>query len=97
MPTYIMLVNWTQQGISDIKESPTRFDAFKQSLEQAGGQLKSFYLVMGQYDMVCIVEAPSDEVVAKLGLASGAKGSIRTHTLRAFTEDEYRKLIEALP
>jgi uncharacterized protein with GYD domain len=47
MPTYIMLVNWTQQGISNVKESPTRFDAFKQSLEQAGGQLKSFYLVMG--------------------------------------------------
>ncbi len=96
MPIYIMLVNWTQQGVSNVKESPMRFDAFKQSLEQAGGQLKSFYLVMGQYDMICVVEVPSDEVVAKLGLASGAKGNIRTQTLRAFTEDEYRKLIAAL-
>jgi uncharacterized protein with GYD domain len=97
MPIYIMLVNWTQQGVSNVKESPMGFDAFKQSPEQAGGQLKSFFLVMGQYDMICVVEVPSDEVIAKLGLTNGAKGNIRTHTLRAFTEDEYRKLIEALP
>ena len=75
MPTYIMLATWTEQGISNIKESPTRFDAFKQSLEQTGGQVKGFYLVTGQYDMVCIVEAPSDEVIVKLGLASAAKDS----------------------
>jgi|SRR5215203_6897408 uncharacterized protein with GYD domain len=97
MPTYIMLATWTEQGISNIKESPTRFDAFKQSLEQTGGQVKGFYLVTGQYDMVCIVEAPSDEVITKLGLASAAKGAIRTQIMRAFTEDEYRKLIAALP
>jgi uncharacterized protein with GYD domain len=90
-------VNGTQQGVSNIKESPTRFDAFKQSLEQAGGQVKSFYSVRGQYDMICIVEAPSDEVIAKLTLASAAKGSIRTLALSAFTEDECRQLIAVLP
>jgi uncharacterized protein with GYD domain len=68
-------VNGTQQGVSNIKESPTRFDAFKQSLEQAGGQVKSFYLVRGQYDMICIVEAPSDEVIAKLRLPALLKAA----------------------
>jgi uncharacterized protein with GYD domain len=55
------------------------------------------YLVMGQYDMVVIGEVPDDETVAKLSLATGAQGNIRTETFRAFTEDEYRKIIAALP
>ncbi|HEX2242337.1 MAG TPA: GYD domain-containing protein [Gammaproteobacteria bacterium] len=97
MPTYIVLLNWSQQGITNVKESATRLDAVKQAFKQAGGQLKSFYLVMGQYDMICIVEAPNDEALAKVVLASAAKGSVRTQTLRAFTEDEYRKIIAALP
>jgi uncharacterized protein with GYD domain len=59
--------------------------------------VKGFYLVMGQYEMVWIVEAPSDDVIAKVELASAAKGSTRTQTLHAFTDDEYRKLIAALP
>ncbi|HEX2236948.1 MAG TPA: GYD domain-containing protein [Gammaproteobacteria bacterium] len=73
MPIYIMLVNWTQQSVGNVKESPMGFDAFKQSPEQAGSQLKSFYLVIGQYDMICVVEVPSDEVIAKLGRTNGAK------------------------
>jgi uncharacterized protein with GYD domain len=97
MPTYIMLVNWTGQGVRNVKESPKRLDAFKQALQQVGGELKGFYMVMGQYDMIAIVEVPNDEALAKVGLASEAKGSIRTRTLRAFTEDEYRNIIAALP
>jgi uncharacterized protein with GYD domain len=97
MPTYVVLLNWSQQGITNVKESATRLDAVKQAFEQAGGQLKGFYMVMGQYDMVCIVEAPNDEALAKVVLANAAKGSVRTQTLRAFTEDEYRKIIAALP
>jgi uncharacterized protein with GYD domain len=54
-------------------------------------------MVTGQYDMVTIVEAPSDDVVAKVALATGSKGSVRSETVRAFTEDEYRKIIPALP
>ena len=54
-------------------------------------------MVMGQYDMACIVEAPNDEALAKVVLANAAKGSVRTQTLRAFTEDECRKMIAALP
>jgi len=97
MPTYIMLLSWTEQGVNKIKESPSRLDAFKQALQQAGGSLKGFYLVTGRYDMVAVVEVPDEETIAKLALATGSKGSTRTETLRAFSEDEYRTIISGLP
>ena len=97
MPTYISLLNFTQQGIEKIKESPARLDRARQAFKAMGAELKAFYLVMGQYDAVVISEAPNDETVGKLVLMIGAQGNIRTETLRAFTEDEYRKMIAALP
>lgn len=97
MPTYITLGRWTQQGIEKVKESPARLDTFKQLVKSAGGEVKAFYMVTGQYDIVTITEAPNDDVVAKVALATAAKGGIRTETVRAFTEDEYRKIIAALP
>jgi uncharacterized protein with GYD domain len=96
MPTYISLIQFTQQGISSIKESPKRVDAARKAFEQAGGKLKDFYLVMGEYDIVIVSEAPNDEAAAKISLALGAKGNVRTRTSRAFTEAEYRKLVEGL-
>ncbi len=97
MPTYITLARWTQLGAERIKESPARLEAFKQLVRSAGGEVKAFYVVTGQYDMVVITEAPNDEIVARVALASASKGSLKTETLRAFTEDEYRKIIAALP
>ena len=97
MPTYITLMRYTQQGMGNIKESPARVDAAKEAFKAMGGELKEFYLVMGQYDAVVIGEVPDDETVAKLSLAIGSKGAIRMETLRAFTEDEYREIIAALP
>lgn len=97
MPTYITLIRYTQEGSQKIKESPARLDAAKQALKAMGAELKAYYLTMGQYDAVVIGEAPNDETVAKLALSIGAAGAIRTETLRAFTEDEYRKIISALP
>ncbi|MGZ7042565.1 MAG: GYD domain-containing protein [Thermoanaerobaculia bacterium] len=96
MPTYISLIQFTQQGISSIKESPKRIDAARKAYEQAGGKLKDFYLVMGEYDIVTISEAPNDEAAAKISLSLGAKGNVRTRTSRAFTEAEYRKIVEGL-
>ena len=96
MATYITLLRFTQQGIENVKESPTRLDAAKKAFQAMGAELKEFYSVMGQYDMVIIAEAPDDETVAKLALTIGSAGAIRTETLRAFTEDEYRKVIAAL-
>ena len=97
MATYITLLQFTQQGIGNIKESPVRLDAAKKAFKAMGAELKEFYLVMGHYDAVIISEAPDDETVAKLALAISAKGAIRTETLRAWPENEYRKIIAALP
>jgi len=97
MPTYISLLRYTQQGIQNIKEGPARLDAAKQGFEAMGAKVLAFYLVMGQYDAVLVAEAPDDETVAKLALSIGSQGAIRTETLRAFPEDEYRKVIAALP
>jgi len=97
MATYIILLRFTQQGIKNIKESPDRVDAAKQTFRAMGAEVKEFYSVMGKYDTVFVVEAPDDETIAKLTLAIGSLGNVRTETLRAFTEDEYRKIIADLP
>ncbi len=97
MATYISLVNYTDQGIRNIKDSPKRLDGAKKMLKDMGGELKQFYLTMGSHDIVTVVEAPSDETVAKFVLMLAAGGNVRTTTLKAFTEAEYRKLISTLP
>jgi len=97
MPMYITLSRWTQKGVEQIKESPARLEAFKQLVKSAGGDVKGFYMVTGQYDIVTLTQAPNDEVVAKVALATASQGSLKTETLRAFTEDEYRRIIAALP
>ena len=97
MPKYISLIRFTQKGMETIKEGPKRLDAAKQRFRAAGGELKAFYLVTGQYDAVAISELPNDEAVARVALGNGAMGNVRTETLRAFTEDEYKKIITALP
>jgi uncharacterized protein with GYD domain len=96
MPTYITLFKWTQKGIENIKDSPKRLDKVKEAIKAAGGKMQAFYLTMGQYDGVTISEAPNDEAFAKTMLALASAGAIKTETLRAFTEDEYRKLISSL-
>ena len=97
MATYIILVSYTEKGITEIKESPARLDEAKKAFQAMGAELKEFYLVTGRYDMIVVSEAPDDETVAKLALAIGSTGAVRTETLRAFPEDEYRNIISALP
>ena len=97
MATYIILINYTDQGVRNVKESPKRLDAAKKLLKSMGGEFKQFYLTMGAYDLATIVEAPNDEAIAKFALVVGSLGNIRTTTLKAFPEDEYRKIIAALP
>jgi uncharacterized protein with GYD domain len=96
MKTYIILLNYTEQGIKNIKESPSRLDAARKAAEAMGGKLKEWYLVMGQYDAVVVAEAPNDEVISKLLLTIGALGNVRTQTLSALTESEHRKLCASL-
>ena len=97
MPVYITLLNYTQQGVENMKESPARLERAREAIRAAGGKMHAFYLTMGQYDAISISEAPSDEVYAATLLAIAAGGAVRTETLRAFTEDEYREIIASLP
>lgn len=97
MPTYISLINYTDQGIRNIKDSPKRLDAAKKLLKDMGGELKAFYLALGPYDIITVAEAPNDEVVTRFVLALASAGNVRTTTLKAFPEAEYRKIIAGLP
>jgi uncharacterized protein with GYD domain len=97
MAKYISLVRYTGKGIENIKESPNRLDAFKQLCESLGVTLDGFYLTMGRYDIMIIVDAPNIETATKLILTTTAGGAVTTETLPAFTEEEYRDVISDLP
>ena len=96
MPTYIALFNWTAQGIANVKDSPNRLAAGREAFKPLGVEIKAAYCTMGRYDLVCVMEAPDDEAYAKATLSLGRQGNVKTETLKAFTEDEYRKIIGSL-
>lgn len=97
MASYIALIKYTQQGIQKIKDSPSRLDSAKKAFQSMGAEIKQTFLVMGEYDLVIILEAPDDQTVAKLLLATGSLGNVSTQTMRAFTEDEFREIVAGLP
>src|SRR5215471_10452175 len=97
MPHYIGMLRYTAEGIAKVKDSPARLDAARKAAESMGGKLHSWFLTMGKYDAVFVCEFPNDEVCAKFMLSVGALGNVTTQTLKAFTEDEYRKIIASLP
>ncbi len=97
MPSYVTLVNWTDQGIRNVKDAPKRADAFEAAVKANGGTLKELYLVLGDYDIVVVADLPNDETAAKLALATASLGNVRTKTLRAFNREEFRKIIAGLP
>ena len=94
---YILLINWTEQGIGKINESSDRYNSFKTSVEKAGGKLIGGYYTFGEYDVIIIIEAPNDEAVMSIMLKVGSAGNVRTKTLKAFTADEGLKIIRNLP
>ncbi|WP_426122521.1 GYD domain-containing protein [Pararhizobium sp. PWRC1-1] len=96
MTMYIVLINWTEQGVKNVRDSPKRLDAAKKLLKDMGGSFKEFYLTMGDHDMVAVCEAPDDAVMARFSLSLGMGGNVRTKTLKAFPEAAYRELISSL-
>lgn len=96
MTTYVLLINWTEQGVKAVRESPRRLDAAKKALEEMGGSFKAFYLTMGDCDMVAICEAPDDAVMARFALQLGLAGNVRTRTMKAFPESAYREIVNSL-
>jgi uncharacterized protein with GYD domain len=97
MPKFISLVNYTSKGIENIKESPNRLDAVKKLCASMGAKVENFYLTMGRYDIVLIVDAPNPETAAKIILKITSGGNVGTETLFAFNEEEYHKIISELP
>jgi len=96
MAKYIALASCTDQGIRNIKDSPGRGDAARKLVKKYGCDMQDFYMTIGTHDMVVTIEAPDDDAMAKFALALGTAGNVRTTTLKAFTEDSYRKIIGAL-
>lgn len=97
MATFISLISYTERGIADIKDSPKRLDAAREGLAGLGVTLRDVYLTMGPYDVVTVVEAPDAATAAKALLVIGSQGNVRTTTLPAFDEEEYRNIVAGLP
>src|SRR5579884_1758982 len=96
MPSYIILGQYTDQGIRNIKQSPNRTQAVEQALQQAGGKMLSYYQTMGGYDFVCAVELPDDETAMRILMQVGAQGNVRTTTLKAFPREEIARVIDGV-
>jgi uncharacterized protein with GYD domain len=96
MPTYVSLINWTDQGIRTVKETVDRGGAFAELAQKHGASLEQVYWTVGPYDIVAIIEAPDDESLTALLLEGGTWGNIRTTTLRAYDRDQMSGIIQRL-
>jgi uncharacterized protein with GYD domain len=94
MPTYVTLINWTDQGVKGFKDTVDRYEAARDAMSGMGASFKDVYWTVGPYDIVAIVEAPDDESATAALLATASQGNIRTSTLRAFSADEMRSVIQ---
>jgi uncharacterized protein with GYD domain len=92
--TFVALVNWTEQGITNFKDTPKRADAFAELVKKHGGTVQSIHWTLGAYDIVTVVEAKDDETMTAVALELGALGSTRTTTLRAFNRKEIESIIK---
>lgn len=94
MPTYVNLIRFTDQGIRDYKETVSRAEEYWAAIEQAGGRVLQEVWTLGEYDIVVLLEAPDDETATSLALEVSSLGNVRTTTLRAFTAEEMRGIVE---
>lgn len=93
MPTYIILTNFTEQGIRSVKDTTKRAEKFRELAKQHGATVKELYWTLGKYDVVSIVDAPDVASMTAIGLALGMAGNVRTQTLPAFSADEMAKVL----
>ncbi len=97
MANYVVLMNWTDQGVKSAKDTVKRSQEAAKLIERMGGQLKQIYWTTGGYDIVAIASAPDDETLAAQLLTLAGAGNLRTHTLRAFTADEMTGILAKMP
>lgn len=93
MPMYVTLLNWTDQGIRNYKDTAKRADAFGAAAQKLGAKLLNIYWTVGPYDAVALVEAPDDETATAALLQLGGVGNVHTTTLRAFGRDEMERIL----
>ncbi len=94
---FISSLNWTEQGIRNVKDAPKRAQAARDIAKKIGVEIRELYLTSGDTDMVAILEAANGDNVAKFAMAIGAQGNVRSRTVRAWTATEMQKLISELP
>ncbi|HEY7972473.1 MAG: GYD domain-containing protein [Xanthobacteraceae bacterium] len=97
MPMFICTLNWTEQGIRSVKESPKRAQAARDLAKKLGVEIKEVYLTSGDSDLLLILDTPNGDNVAKFALALGSLGNVRSRTARAWPQAEFQKLISELP
>jgi len=93
MATYIALIDWTDQGVREFKDSVDRYEAAEREMSSIGVEFKNIYWTLGTHDIVSVIEAPDDQTLAAALLAVAGQGNIRTTTLRAFGAEEMRGVI----
>ena len=96
-PTYISLVKFTEKGIQNAKQTTQRLDAWAAKVQSMGVTIKQMYWTLGEYDQVCIFEAPDDETAASVLLAANMLGNIRSQAMRAFTAADMDKILAKIP
>ena len=97
MPRYILLLNYTDEGIQNIRYLKQHIIAFRKVAEAAGGSMPQVYLTMGPYDLIAVIEAPSDQACVSMALTMCSVGNVRSTTLKAFTEEEITEVVENIP
>ena len=97
MSSYIWLVNWTDQGIRNVKETTNRAKGFKEMAEKMGANVKEIFWTMGRYDLVLVIDAPNDESISRLALGLGMGGNAKTETLKAFSAQAMDQILKGFP
>ncbi len=92
MPVYVVLGTWTDVGLKNARDAPTRIKDTHKAVTEAGGKMQLYY-TLGEYDFIMIIEVPDDKTILKTLIWLGSKGNVRTKTLRAWTEEEAAKVI----
>jgi uncharacterized protein with GYD domain len=94
---FILSLNFTDQGIRNIKDAPKRAQAARELAKKVGVEIKQVYLTSGESDLVVMAETANGDNMAKFAMAIGAQGNVRTRTARAWTMEEYQRLVSELP
>jgi uncharacterized protein with GYD domain len=97
MATYVWLLNWTDQGIRNLKETTKRAKSFKEMAEKQKVKIREILWTMGRYDLVLVIDAPDDETISRLSLSLGMSGNVKTETLKSFSAQEMDQILKGLP